>query len=493
MSAWQKVKHPSIYEINTRPFLREIADGDSRPQLKDIPDVYWREVASRGIDLVWLMGIWSLAEKQYTDPLIPSGMMAEFEELIPGLSDDDIDGSPYAIDAYEVDPVLGDEDQLAGLRKKLNNLGMGLMLDFIPNHFGANSRWIDHNPEYFIAVDTPPADNGNHKTFYTPARVGEGYYAHGKDPYFNAWQDTAQVNYANPATRAWMADRLRSLAKKCDGVRCDMAMLSVRRIFNKTWQGYTDWRDEQEFWPRAIRKAKEKYPRFTLLAECYWDMEGELLEMGFDYCYDKSFLDNVRDRSKLRKHFQSSPAFLNNTARFLENHDEQRVSSQLDLQQHAAAAALVAFGPGMRFWHDGQWEGRRKRTPVQLNRFAPEVPCCCLIQPPDREEMCGCIQTLYDNLLPIAKKKIFKRGKWHNLSLPEDVQNVFLWHWQWKSKDLLVAINYGPEEHKLDLGILHKLGFKLKKHLYRSQTYKGDQRLVLPGWCVNIWKVKVVK
>jgi glycosidase len=347
MAGRKTVRHPSVYEINTRVLLREYGGANGRAQLADIPDGYWIKIAKRGIQWVWLMGIWRIVEKEYDEQLIPQTMMHEFKDLVPGLTEDDIDGSPFAIDAYEVDPCIGDDDQLDELRRKLNSFGMGLMLDFIPNHYGAHTHWIENNADYFLHVDEVTA-KAHHPTFYQSNRGAEQYFAHGKDPYFAAWQDTIQVNYANPATRAWMADRLKSVAKRCDGVRCDMAMLAVRHVFNQTWGQFANWRDEQEFWPRAIRKAKEKYPGFTLLAECYWDMEDDVLEMGFDYCYDKRFYDKLLDPADAQQHFQADEGYLMRTARFLENHDEERAASRLHLQQHASCLlsrhALLASG-----------------------------------------------------------------------------------------------------------------------------------------------------
>ena len=149
-----KVKHPNLYEVNTRVLLSRYKKGQHRATLTDIPDSYWQNLAERGMDWIWLMGVWTLKEKQINPNLIPGNMMAEFKELLPDLTEEDIDGSTYAIDDYTVDPVIGGETELIEVRKKLSKLGMHLMLDFVPNHYGAHTHFIHSNPEYFIEIDS---------------------------------------------------------------------------------------------------------------------------------------------------------------------------------------------------------------------------------------------------------------------------------------------------------------------------------------------------
>src|SRR5690606_5917210 len=143
--------------------------------------------------------------------------------------------------------------------------------------------------------------------------------------------------------------------------------------------------------------------------ECYWNMEGELLEMGFDFCYDKRFYDllNEANTDRMRQHFLTDSLWLERTARFLENHDELRAAQRLELQRHMVAAAMVAFGPGMRFWHMGQWEGRRKRIPVQIRTLPPEPRCGCPISKPDKEVVCSCISEGYQRLLSLNQTRVF--------------------------------------------------------------------------------------
>jgi hypothetical protein len=282
-----------------------------------------------------------------------------------------------------------------------------------------------------------------------------------------------------------MTSQLLRVASLCDGVRCDMAMLPVKSIFERTWHDIIKWHGD-EFWPLAIHTTKQSFPEFILLAEVYWDMEAELLESGFDYCYDKTFYDRLTEPESLNAHYHAEDWYLAHTARFLENHDEARIASRLDLRQHMAAAALVAFGPGMRFWHMGQWEGRTKHIPVQITR-EPEESCGCLLLG-IQQDGCGCTSTLYRNLFNIANDDIFKYGNWQRIEFNAGSHNgLFIWKWEYNERQLVIAINYNSKEILLDpLHLaLSNVNFENSIFPVTSDSYLGT---LLHGWDVRVWK-----
>ena len=191
----------------------------------------------------------------------------------------------------------------------------------------------------------------------------------GRDPNFPPWRDVAQLNYFNPDTRLAMAGELRTIAAHCDGVRCDMAMLVLNDVFERTWRDVLRDRwtaPDDEFWPETIRGL----PKLLFLAEVYWDLEWTLQQQGFHYTYDKRLLDRLRGSTAddVRGHLRAEPDYSERMARFLENHDEPRSAASL-AHRLPAAAAIFATLPGMRFYFDGQIEGRSIRTPVQLARW----------------------------------------------------------------------------------------------------------------------------
>src|SRR5262249_14790143 len=161
--------------------------------------------------------------------------------------------------------------------------------------------------------------------------------------------DTAQLDYRRAETRAAMRDELASIADRCDGVRCDMAMLELSDVFARTWQhvpieraGADADAAAGEFWLDAISRVRRAHGAFTFLAEAYWGLEGRLCELGFDYAYDKQLYDLlVHDRPwDVQPHLLGLGPHTARRAHFLENHDEPRVASAIALDLHRAAALL---------------------------------------------------------------------------------------------------------------------------------------------------------
>ena len=194
--------------------------------------------------------------------------------------------------------------------------------------------------------------------------TGTRLLAHGRDPNYPGWPDTLQLNYANPDLQAAQLRELMAISEHCDGVRCDMAMLLLPEIFERTWGLHA-----APFWPKAIAAVRER-KTFTFAAEVYWDLEWTLQQQGFDYCYDKRLYDRLREENAgtVRDHLRADLAYQTKLIRFLENHDEPRAASQFPWPRHRAAAAITFFSPGLRFFQQGQFEGARVRVPVHLCR-----------------------------------------------------------------------------------------------------------------------------
>ncbi len=105
---------------------------------------------------------------------------------------------------------------------------MKLILDFVPNHVALDHPWVADHPEYFIL--------GSHDAVATVLTESGGtFYALGRDPYFPAWPDVLQLNAFAPGLRQAAMSTVSSIAEQCDGIRCDMAMLFLNDIFERTW------------------------------------------------------------------------------------------------------------------------------------------------------------------------------------------------------------------------------------------------------------------
>ena len=251
---------PSLYQINTRVWLTELSRALGRPAtLDDIPDAELDRLATMGFDWIWLLSVWQTGAAGQRASRTNPEWRREFQETLPDLREDDIAGSGFAITGYSVHDGLGGDAALARLRERLRRRSLLLLLDFVPNHTGLDHPWVDEHPEYFIqGTEQDLAQAPQNYTRVTRAR-GDLVLAHGRDPYFAGWPDTLQLDYANPATQEAMISQLVKIAAQCDGLRCDMAMLVLPDVFERTWG-----RRAPLFWPDAIRRVREDVPRLLL-------------------------------------------------------------------------------------------------------------------------------------------------------------------------------------------------------------------------------------
>ncbi len=423
-----------LYEINTRVWLKQF---DSQ-KLIDVPNSYWETLKRKGFDYIWLMGIWQTVPSAVTRYCFVDELIKEYNNALPDWKTEDVIGSPYAIDHYDVNPDIGSKEEIIQLKKSLNNFDIKLILDFIPNHFSAESSLIKEHPEIFLKVDKYLYEEDN-RTFFMP-QYGNDYYAHGKDPNFEAWQDTIQVNYFTPEARDYMTNVLIELTELCDGVRCDMAMLTINSVFSNTWNDAKNimrYRPpENEFWSSAITQVKNKNENFLFIAEAYWDLEYRLQTLGFDYTYDKRLYDRLIEGNvkSINDHLKADKLYQLKSIRFIENHDEKR-SATVFGRRIKAAAVIMSTLLGMKLFYDGQLVGKQIKLPVQLGR-----------EP--KEKINKGLQTFYDKLLSIAKDKIFKKGEF-TLLTPiqawddnDSHKNILAWIRYYSNKYKLVVVNY---------------------------------------------------
>jgi len=384
------------------------------------------------------MGVWTSGPRARQQALAQPQQRRLYAQVLPGWQADDVAGSPYAIGDYQVPAALGGEAGLAQFRNALHACGLKLLLDFVPNHLGLDHRWLTERPDLFVQSPTPRPG-----TFRQQTRLGPRWLAHGKDPHFFPWTDTVQLDYRRPDARAAMTGLLESVAHRCDGARCDMAMLLLKDVFSRTWAQFPapDTAPGSEFWADAIAAVKQTNPDFLFLAEAYWGLEPRLQELGFDYTYDKVLYDKLiaRDAAGAQRHLLGlPPQGLAAGAHFLENHDEPRAASLLSPAEQGAAALLILGLPGMRFLHQGQLSGARIHLPVQLLRWPPEPKPAA-------------IQALYERLLTTLPATSVGRGQ-GELLLPRPAwpdnptaQNFILAQWQAQPPEFdLVAVNLAP-------------------------------------------------
>ncbi|MCW2524771.1 MAG: 1,4-alpha-glucan-branching enzyme [Frankiales bacterium] len=416
--AWPR--QPVVYEINTAVWLDGLS-GSACPRrtLADVTSDEWDTVALDGVDAIWLMGVWERSPVGRVLALANGELLESFRDALPDVSDSDIIGSPYCVRRYQVDPELGGEAGLAAARAALSERGKRLVLDYVPNHVAPDHPWVTEHPDRFVLGG--PDDLDRDPTAWLS--VGNEVIAHGRDPFFPAWPDVVQLNAFSAATRLATAQTLSEIAQRCDGIRCDMAMLVTNDIFRSTWSAYAGPGPEAEFWPQIIGELRRQHPDVVLFAETYWDLEAELQQQGFDFCYDKRLYDRLlaTDATAVRAHLGADLGYQSRLLRFLENHDEPRVASRISPEIERACAVSVATLPGAKLWHEGQFEGRKVRPPVFLRR-RPDEPADVLLA------------DWYRWLIALVEHRQLTSGSWRLLEVTgwpdnQSCRDVLAWAW----------------------------------------------------------------
>jgi hypothetical protein len=384
------------------------------------------------MDAVWLMGVWERSPMGKDISSRNGELMASFSAALPDYKDKDNVGSAYCIRRYEVDEHLGGAKGLAAARQALAKRGIRLVLDFVPNHVAPDHPWAAAHPEYFIQ-GTPDDVRTDPAAFMS---VNSHVLANGRDPYFPPWPDVLQLNAFSPALRSAASETISAIAAQCDGVRCDMAMLFLNDIFERTWAGRTGARPDSEYWTEVIGAARQGHPGFLFMAEAYWDLEWSLQQLGFDYCYDKRLYDRMEhdDAESVRLHLLADLSYQEKLVRFIENHDEPRAATVFPREKERAAIVIILTLPGARLLHEGQLEGRKVRVPVFLSRRPDE--------PPDRE-----LEDFSRNLLAATAREPLRSGTWSlcdRRGWPDNRSflNILAWCWEKEDARTLVVVNF---------------------------------------------------
>jgi hypothetical protein len=432
MKPWPK--YPVIYEINTWVWLGELSRKYGKPiTLATVPSEEWGFLSSLGADAIWFMGVWERSPAGIGIAMQNEGLLEDFRRALPDFSAEDIVGSPYCVRNYVVDEHLGGLSGLASARGMLAKRDIRLILDFVPNHVAPDHPWVIEHPEYFIQGDAGDIQREPASFFEAGGKV----FACGKDPYFPAWPDVLQLNAFHVGLRRSVMETVAEIASQCDGIRCDMAMLMLNNIFERTWGSRAGEKPIDDYWTTLIPAIKGKYPEFRFIAEAYWDLEWELQQQGFDYCYDKKLYDRMEhaDAESVRLHLFADLSYQEKMVRFIENHDEPRAAATFSPGKGRAAAVAVLTLTGARLLHEGQFEGMKVRLPVFLGRRPAE---------PVDHDLVG----FYHNLLKAINHDVFRNGQWRLCELSgwpdnQSWRNILAWCWVKDEERYLIIINFG--------------------------------------------------
>jgi hypothetical protein len=424
-------EHPVVHEINTAVWLGEVARRAGRTvTLADVPGDEWDAVVPAGIDVVWLMGVWTRSPAGREVALADDALRRSWSEALPDWTTEDVLGSPYCIREYVPDPAWGGWSGLDLARAELRRRGARLMVDWVPNHTGPDSPWLSGRPDAYVHGTASDLE-ADPRAFLD---VGGTIVARGRDPFFAPWPDVVQLDPFADSYRRLALETLTRIAEHADAVRCDMAMLMLDDVVQRTWGDRVGAPPERTYWDVVVGGVRSAHPQFRFVAEAYWDREWDLQQVGFDFCYDKRLYDRMRDGppASVRGHLDADLDYQRKLVRFLENHDEPRAASTFaPLERTKALAVAVATLPGMTLWHEGEAEGRHVFLPVFLGR-RPEEPL-------DAQ-----LSEFHHALWSLAPS--VRSGRWERIEVtgwPDNTScgSLLAWSWADSAGVVLVVVN----------------------------------------------------
>jgi glycosidase len=415
---------------STHVWLDQLSRQYGRPisTLDAIPDEELATLARRGINGLWLIGLWQRSRAS--------------AEIKQRMGDVDAAASAYALDDYRIADELGGEAAFADLRDRALRHGVRLSSDMVPNHMGLDSRWIVEHPERFMTLAEPPIPSYR---FSGPdlsqddrvsIRLEDGYWDlsdaavvfqrvdratgdtsyvyHGNDGTSMPWNDTAQLDFLQPAVREAVIATILDVARRSPIIRFDAAMTLARRHIQRLWypppggggdaiptrvgQGLSTAAFERampvEFWREVVDRVAAEAPDTLLLAEAFWMLEGYFVRtLGMHRVYNSAFMHMLRDernadyRALLRETLAFDPEVLKRFVNFLNNPDERTAVDQFgDGDRYFCAATLLVTLPGLPMFGHGQIEGYAEKYGMEFRRARwDERPNDGLVERHERE------------------------------------------------------------------------------------------------------------
>ncbi len=396
-------------------------------RLDEIPNEELATLARRGLNSLWLIGVWERSRASKT-----------IKQLC---GNEDAVASAYSIFDYKIAEDLGGEGAYINLRDRCYHHGLRLASDMVPNHMGIDSPWVVEHPEWFISRPQPPypaySFNGpdlssdgrveikieDHYFEQTDAAVvfqrrdrasGETRYIyHGNDGTSFPWNDTAQLDYLNPTVREQVIQTILYVARLFPVIRFDAAMTLAKRHFHRLWfpgpgssgaipsraeysmsQAEFDRHMPHEFWREVVDRVAAEVPGTLLLAEAFWLMEGYFVRtLGMHRVYNSAFMNMMRDeenakyRSVIKNTLEFDPDIMKRYVNFMSNPDERTAIDQFGKGDKCfGVAVMMSTLPGLPMFGHGQVEGFTEKYGMEYRRPRyDETPDHWLVERHDRE------------------------------------------------------------------------------------------------------------
>ncbi|PKO03279.1 MAG: alpha-amylase [Chloroflexi bacterium HGW-Chloroflexi-5] len=377
--------------------------------LEQIPDDELMNLQAHGINGLWLIGLWQR-----------SPASARIKQLT---GNPEAVSSAYSLYSYRIAEELGGDAAYEILKQKAEKFGIRLASDMVPNHMGIDSEWVIQHPEWFLSVNESPfpsySFNGTDLSsdeniliqiedhYYdrsdaavvfrrTDKRTGiSKYIYHGNDGTAMPWNDTAQLNYIDPAVREIVIQTIIEIARKFPIIRFDAAMTLAKKHIQRLWypepgsggaipsrsnHSITQYNFDQalpkEFWREVVERVEKEVPGTLLLAEAFWLMEGYFVRtLGMHRVYNSAFMHMLRDednagyRKLIKNTLEFDPEILERFVNFMNNPDERTAIDQFGSgDKYFGVCTLMVTLPGLPMFGHGQIEGLTEKYGMEYRK-----------------------------------------------------------------------------------------------------------------------------
>ena len=423
-------------------WLDQLSKQYGRPitRLDQIPDEELDTLAAEGFTGLWLIGLW---ERSWGSKRIKQKC-----------GNPEAAASAYSLHDYNIAGELGGWQALENLRWRLWQRGIRLASDMVPNHTGLDSRWVVERPDLFMQTrDCPfPTYTFNGENLSLDPRIQvyleDHYYSkddcavvykrvdsntgdtryiyHGNDGTGLPWNDTAQIDFLNPAAREAVIQEILHVAKNFPIIRFDAAMVLAKKHIRRLWypepghggdiasrseyalsNADFDARIPEEFWREVVDRCAKEAPDTLLLAEAFWMMEGYFVRtLGMHRVYNSAFMnmlkreDNQKYRDTVKNTLEFDPQVLKRYVNFMNNPDEETAVAQFGKgDKYFGVCTLMVTMPGLPMFGHGQIQGFEEKYGMEYTKaYKNETPDSGLI---DRH---------WHDIFPLMKKRYLFSG-----------------------------------------------------------------------------------
>ena len=409
-------------------------------RLDQIPDAELDRLRDEGFTGLWLIGLWERSKASRRIKQICGNPEAA--------------ASAYSLYDYNIAANIGGWDALSNLRQRCWQRGIRLASDMVPNHTGMDGEWVINHPDYFIQRrDNPfPQYSFNGENLSQDGRISlfleDHYYSkddcsvvfkrvdnytgdtryiyHGNDGTGLPWNDTAQIDFLNPAAREAVMQEILHVARNFPIIRFDAAMVLAKKSIRRLWYpepghgGDIATRSEtglstqqfndaipNEFWREVVDRVAQECPDTLLLAEAFWMMEGYFVRtLGMHRVYNSAFMnmlkkeENQKYRDTIKNTITFDPQVLKRYVNFMNNPDEETAIAQFgDGDKYFGVCTLMITMPGLPMFGHGQIEGFTEKYGMEYTKaYKNERPNQYLV---DRH---------WHDIFPLMKKRYLFSG-----------------------------------------------------------------------------------